>query len=573
MNFQGAASGWQARARALMPEEFTALPTTARNLVGLGLGAGLALRLWQYAPDTSQWLDEIAISLNVTGRTLWDLITLPLSWDQSAPKGFLLVEKLAVLAFGDGDHAFRLFPFLCAVAALPVFALLALRVLSRFGAVVAIALFSFAAPLVDYAGQVKPYSVDVAVTSALLLIATGLEDTPLRAVAADRGKWRRAGVAGALLAWFSQPSSIVLTALGAGLALRTISAWRASRKEISRDALRLALPLAEVMAWWSAAVVAVVFVAGHSITPSARAFLQDWWSFGFPPLSWAGEETTLWPLDQLHTLFALGDSSSLAYLWPEFYLGVALLGFAVLFWRGGTARLVVLPVALAVVAGIARQYPFSGRLILFLLPCFFLAMGAALSWIAEKLPAFALLPALAVLPALLTVLWVSPPYEIEAVKPLLAELRSEWKAGDVLYVYYRSGPAMMLYGQRYGFSEGDYAQGGCHDGNWREYLHELDHFRGKSRVWIMLMQMPPSYGERNTLLHYLDTIGVQRAAYRTYVHMVSHHGDEPTELLLYDLSGKDRLTAASAKTFPFLGEEDMRTCAYGPRAMVVAHGF
>ena len=58
------------------------------------IGAGL--RAWQYAAGTSLWLDELAVAQNVVSRPIGELLLRPLVWDQVAPTGFLLAEKLAV---------------------------------------------------------------------------------------------------------------------------------------------------------------------------------------------------------------------------------------------------------------------------------------------------------------------------------------------------------------------------------------------------------------------------------------------------------------------------------------------
>src|SRR5690349_1669120 len=74
---------------------------------------GIALRLWQYLAGTSLWLDEVMLSRNIVELPFGALLTQPLALDQVAPRGFLLVEKLVVLAFGPGELALRAFPAVC----------------------------------------------------------------------------------------------------------------------------------------------------------------------------------------------------------------------------------------------------------------------------------------------------------------------------------------------------------------------------------------------------------------------------------------------------------------------------
>lgn len=149
------------------------LPSTHRLLLAIVI-IGTGLRLWQYAANTSLWLDEIAVTRNVLDRPLWDLLTVPLAYDQVAPKGFLLAEKVAATVLGPNDYTLRLFPLICSLA-LVAFWRAAERVLDGLAALIAVALFAAAAPFVVFAAQVKQYSTDVAVAVLLLWLALDLE--------------------------------------------------------------------------------------------------------------------------------------------------------------------------------------------------------------------------------------------------------------------------------------------------------------------------------------------------------------------------------------------------------------
>src|ERR1700730_3212051 len=70
-----------------------------RLLLGLVL-VGAGLRIWQYLANTGLWLDEVLLASNILHRSTWDLLTVPLAYTQVAPKGFLLLEKLASLSLG-----------------------------------------------------------------------------------------------------------------------------------------------------------------------------------------------------------------------------------------------------------------------------------------------------------------------------------------------------------------------------------------------------------------------------------------------------------------------------------------
>ena len=77
------------------------------------IALGIALRAWAYFSNVSLWLDELLISRNILGLPLSHLLTKPLLLDQVAPRGFLLLEKLAVDTLGRNELALRFFPFRC----------------------------------------------------------------------------------------------------------------------------------------------------------------------------------------------------------------------------------------------------------------------------------------------------------------------------------------------------------------------------------------------------------------------------------------------------------------------------
>ncbi len=75
---------------------------------------GIILRLGQYLFNRSLWLDESYLTLNIINKSFSQLL-LPLDYDQAAPIGFLIVEKVIVGIFGNNEYALRLFPLLSGI--------------------------------------------------------------------------------------------------------------------------------------------------------------------------------------------------------------------------------------------------------------------------------------------------------------------------------------------------------------------------------------------------------------------------------------------------------------------------
>jgi hypothetical protein len=509
-------------------------------LVLMVLGAGL--RIWQFAAGASLWFDEIALARSFIERSWVELLSAPLSFGQVAPLGFVLVEKFVVVAFGPSDYALRAFPLICSLLSLVVFWRVAKLVLDPPGALVALALFSAAAPLVIYGAQVKQYAGDVLVSLWLLWLV-------LRSGSAawTYGQALGIGAAGFVGAAFSQPAVFVIAGIGGTLAL------------VKRDGAPAFRPLTITLVFWAAAATAGILIGIHDITPGGQVFLPAFWSGGFAPLSWQEEFAKLWPWEPLkHLLKGRGALVSLGYPSPRISLLLMFLG-CLWIYRIDKGRLLLLtaPIIVTLAAAILRLYPFSDRLILFLLPVFLLLLAAGIrcgaAAIARLSRPLALAAALFITgPGIAPIIKEPPPYRVEEVKPLLAYLQSARRPGDAIYLYYGAWQAVQFYGGRYGLDGQHYLSGDCHRGYPRRYLEELDRFRGHSRVWLVLVHAVPQYRERDDIVAYLDALGA-RLDYRAEKSRYFQRSPEPAELILYDLSDAERLRRVSAATFALRG--------------------
>ena len=501
------------------------------------VAVGAALRLWQYLADASLWVDEAALARNIVDRSPAGLLA-PLDYGQAAPWGFLLIEKLAVAVFGNTEYALRLFPLLCGCAALALMYVIAREILDEVGLLVALTMLALGIPFVFFSSQVKPYACDVAAT--LLVAVLALRGLRRRTTAAAVAL----GIAGAVIPFFSFASVVVLA--GAGAALVTF----AGRGE------RPVAPVLIAVGCWCAGALLTVAVAHASMTAADRAFMHRYWADGFAPPPHTLRDL-LWPWHQLNAAFGVFSKApptldgGTHYRYPVVFAVLSLAGVWSLSRRGAhVAAFVAFPALLAVGAAAAHAYPLSGRVAVYLIPLFILAVAAAVedAWrVATRVVGVASLaiPAVVVLVGVQAIVRTPPPDRQEDMKSVLSYVRAHREPDDGVYAYYGAGQALLYYAPRYGFAPDDYVVGSCARHEPRVYLRELDRFREHRRAWAVFSHSLQNGREIRLMTGYLDRIGRR-------LDMVPAT-DSPlgagAYAFLYDLSDPDRLAAASAETF------------------------
>lgn len=470
---------------------------------------GLALRLRQYLAWRSLWLDEAMLALNIVGRNFGNLLK-PLDYEQGAPVGFLLLEKLVISLTRNNELTLRLVPLLAGCAALLLFPLLLRQGLTKTGGWTALTLFALGAPLVYYASEVKQYSLDVFVTLLLLWLGGRLIFREADEDSKPTKDMLWLTIAGMLSVWFSHPAIFALAGVSGALFLHY-----AFQKDIGR--LKI---FAAMIAAWGASFVLLYFVSLRGL--AADSYLLNYWSDAFMPFPpW-----THW--DWFASTLQAALENPVGLDTPALGLAVVLLLAGLLSllrrnWR--FAALPVLTLLAALAASALGKYPFAGRMILFAAPLLMLLIGAGVEAVASLTTRLSgtrwLGRAVALL--LATVLFYQPlsvasqnflqPKYYEHITPAMSYLQTNHKPGDVVYVYYWAVPAFRYYAPFYKFSEGDFMAGNDYEANHAGLLAEIDQYKSQKRVWILFSHVyeeKGGYNEKDALLAHLNEIGVKR---------------------------------------------------------------
>ena len=337
------------------------------------IGLGVAVRLVTYAMHFPLWGDEAFVAANFLSKGYLDLLQ-PLDYGQICPLLFLWIELTAVKLFGFNEWSLRLFPTLCSVASVFLFAHVTRRLFRGIPALLAVAIFSVAFYPIRHGAEVKPYISDLLVALTLLALAIEWWRAPER----TGWLWLLAGFVPVALA-LSYPA--VFFAGGVSLGLSTlVRKYRRQGALIPFAGYNLALVCTFLGLF-------LMFTRGQMET-AGETLRTNYWAGHFPPLR-EPLKLVVWLLDA-HTgrMFAYpfgGDRGASAF--TTFCFLTALVRLI----RRRERELVVMalgPFALAFFASIFERYPYGGsaRTMLFVAPTICLLTALGISRLIAYLP-------------------------------------------------------------------------------------------------------------------------------------------------------------------------------------------
>jgi uncharacterized membrane protein len=464
--------------------------------------AGLILRVRQFLAGRSLWLDEAMLALNIVKRGFADLFK-PLEYDQGAPIGFLLVEKIFNLFLGRNEYALRLFPLILGLLSLWLFYLLLKRFTRETSLILALALFAFNPYLIYYSSEVKQYISDVFVAISLLLIATHYFERPSR---------KGLGIltlAGLFALWLSHPSLFILAGIGATLFLLHL------RK---RDFASLRLVTGMGVAWLANTGLLYALTLANLRNNS---FMKEYWREAFAPMPPWSNIGWYW-----EAFRGNADSLLAVTFAPLLLLFVMLAGLASLYkQKRHSAAVIAWMLAFTVLASSLGLYPSSERMVLFLAPVMILLIGVALGYVIQTLRGRPVISTTVTLFAGIYLFYgalpltvehfISPKY-FEHIRPTMEYLRGAWKEGDKLYVSSGGAPAFEYYAPMYGLEDIDYTAGEREDyDNHDRMIQRLAALKGRGRVWVLFSHVyeREGFNEHDFLFEYLKENGTRRRAF------------------------------------------------------------
>jgi len=466
----------------------------------LAIGFGLALRFRQYSLNLSFWLDEAMLALNIVNRNFGELVR-PLDYDQGAPLGFLWIVKAVESVLGNHEYSLRLFTFLAGCLSLFALWWLVRQLIRPVGGVFALLVFASSRYLVSYGTQVKQYAVDVTVT--LLLYLLGLSLFKKNAQAKD---YWLLGFLGALSVWVSHAAVFTL----GGLGLVLIGA--AALKKNWRSTLYYGL----VSVFWALNFAALYLIQYRSL--AANTYLTNFWADYFMPLSISAPA---WAVDRLGGLFynpgGLGLDVPSVLILVLFLAGLISLLIRERRW----VWVFTLSLLFTLAASSLDKYPFGGRMGMFAVPGLLICLGEGIEVLRRP---FASKPALGLVGALLlagvlaygslsfSVELAFRPKLTENIAPTMAFLKSNYRAGDVIYLYRTSIPAFRYYAPKHGLENAKIFDGADFHQNRAGYQSELNQLAGNKRVWFLFSHLTDFeyVDDRDYIVAYANQLGQKK---------------------------------------------------------------
>lgn len=319
--------------------------------VMLAIILGISLRLIFLLFNRPMWNDECALALNIIHSRNYFI---PLEYSQAAPQLFMYLSKIFYLIIPVKTFALRLVPFVSAILSIWFFYKLTVKFLNKkYLQISALTAFSICYPLCRYSQEFKPYSSDVLCFLLILLSYFYIDKI---SESGNKLKFLY-GILGSIFIWLSFSSVFALFS-----ALLTLLIF--NRKVFKT----LYIPLLIIG-------LNVVLLAGFNFHLSENGYLHSYWSNAF--INKGFLHFLSLNFENIRYIFNIGL--------PLFFILLSIV--YILFKDRQCAKnyLLLIPVVLLMILSYLGIYPYSTRIILFLIPIFILLSFKFIDYIKFKI--------------------------------------------------------------------------------------------------------------------------------------------------------------------------------------------
>lgn len=308
------------------------------------IAIGIFFRCYFYSFGRTFWNDECALILNIINTNNYFT---QLDYNQAAPPIFMYLSKIFYRIFHfKPEFVTRFIPFLSSIISIPIFFKIADKILkNKTSSLIAVILFSINYQLCYYAQEFKQYSTDVLIFLAIILFYLQADIKKCKNI-----KLIIYSILFALSIWLSNIAIIGITTI----AILYILNSEHSKNFLKKLIILFLPPLISIGTY--------IFVCYQTITNS---FLHNYWDAFF--------------INQSFYHFILLSIDNFKY----FFSGWLFAGFLTLIsfiiciknYNKFENQLLYTPLIITLSLSYFEIYPFSKRLILFLVPIFILLIA------------------------------------------------------------------------------------------------------------------------------------------------------------------------------------------------------
>ncbi|MCK4678325.1 MAG: hypothetical protein KAT48_09350 [Bacteroidales bacterium] len=433
---------------------------------------GIYFRLDLFLKNRSLWWDPAMLAVNLVDKSYHDLLLNSMDYNQSAPAGYLLMQKFIGSFFNYTEYSLIISSFISGILSILLVAFISLKLLPRQVSFLPVLFIAFSTSAIFYSTELKQYSFDLFFTSLIFfsfikVIKSGWTDRSLLVFT----------VFGLISTWFSFPSSIILASASFSLILIQIV-----KKQINRRFLAIS--------FFIGVLFLVNFVLNYIYFVHVNNFMFKYHSHGFVPHLLPLKDFLYWHTDMLKN-----------YLLSPSGFSIIMSGLGILFLFVGLISLwrkqrdyfifivsvlffVYLASALGKYPVIAGTAEIKSRFTLYLIPFTYLLIAFGLyELLFKKYKIFYVFIIFILTTSFFTqAVDRKKTYHREETRPLINFAQRHKKENDKFIIYYASVPAFEYYTRD---SKISYIKLQYHRKNSQEYITDLQKLDISGRTWIL----------------------------------------------------------------------------------------
>ena len=433
---------------------------------------GIYFRLDLFLENRSLWNDPAKLAVNLMDKSYHDLLLNSLDYKQSAPAGYLLLQKFIGSFFNYSEYSLIISSLISGILSILIVAFISLKLLPRQVSFLPVLFIAFSTSAIFYSGELKQYSFDLFFSSLIFfsfikVIKSGWTDRSLLVFF----------VCGLISTWFSFPSSIILASASFSLILIQIV-----KKQINRRFL--------AMSFFIGVLFLVNFVLNYIYFVHVNNFMFKYHSHGFVPHLLPLKDFLYWHIDMLKN-----------YLLSPSGFSIIMSGLGILFFFVGLISLwkkqrdyfiffvavfsfVYLASALGKYPVIAGTAEINSRFTLYLIPFTYLLIAFGLYELLFKKYKFFYVLIIFILATSFYTKAVDrkKTYHREETRSLINFAQRQNQENDKFVVYYASVPAFKYYTRN---SKISYIKLRPHRKNSLEYITDLQKLDISGRTWVL----------------------------------------------------------------------------------------